>query len=87
MELQGIKRPVSNVIEKDNIEDLKKGIAKGIWLQIVEGNKKGSNSSISQEVQQVLNNFQGVFVEPKGLPLPELLIIRLNCKMVVNPHV
>lgn len=54
--------------EEYNIGDLKKGIAKGIWLQIMEGHAGNPTPSIPREVQQLLDRFKWVFVEPKGQP-------------------
>lgn len=83
--LQGIQRPVHSVSEEDHIEDLKQGAAKGIWLQVMDGNSGVCSAKSLAEIQQVVNSFKKVFEEPKGLFPPRKFDHKIKLQDGVKP--
>lgn len=68
--LQGIQLPVKVTEEEDHMNCLKKGSAKGIWLQLVEEIHGESKAEVPQEMKVVLEEFEVAFAEPSGLSPP-----------------
>ena len=68
--LQGLKRPKRDIEEGYNLSKINITEGRGIWLQLIAVEEKNREMVSEPAIQTILQKFNTVFNEPKGLPPP-----------------
>ena len=75
VELRGIAGKPGNIISSNGMTKLLKKEQRGVIAQLCSLDVSTLQSSISPDLQKVLNNHSKVFETPKGLPLFVIMIM------------